>query len=421
MKILLCNKFYRPVGGPEWVVHDMARRFEEAGHTVIMFSMAHPENWPSPYSDYFMPNVEYADGARYGVMRRIEEAGRIIYSMDARRRIERLIGDTRPDVAHLHNIYHQLSPSIVHSLKKHRIPTVMSLHDYKLICPSMRMMVGHEICERCMGGRFYNAVKYRCVKDSLIYSLLCCVEGYAQRLLKTYDAIDLFISPSHFLRDKMIQFGIPGERIIVQHVAVELAQFRLVAAGSYVLYMGRLSEAKGVLTLAKAAARLPDVKFAFAGEGEGMPELEAVIQSEGLANIDLVGFKAGEELRSLIEGSLVVVVPSQWYENCPRTVLEAFACAKPVVGSRIGGIPELISEGEDGYLFEPGDDAELAEKISLLLQDDERRVQMGQAGRRKMEREFSPDAYYEGTLEIYRQVASRSDLTSSEIGEGVRS
>jgi glycosyltransferase involved in cell wall biosynthesis len=412
MKILLCNKFYRPVGGPEWVVYDLTRRLEEAGHTVIIFSMDHPDNWASEYSSYFMPNVEYSEGARYGLLRRLGEAGRIIYSREARRRIERLIRDTRPDVAHLHNIYHQLSPSIIRSLKKYAVPTVMSLHDYKLVCPNMRMMVRDRICERCMGGRFYNAARYRCVKDSLAYSLICCLEGYVHRMLRTYDGVDLFISPSHFMRDKVIQFGFPAERILTQHVAVELSDFRPTASGSYVLYLGRISRAKGVMTLARAAARLPEVKFRLAGEGEAVPELEAFISSRGLTNVDLVGFKSGQELRQLIEGSLAVVVPSEWYENCPRTALEGFACGKPVVGSRIGGIPELISEGVDGFLFEPCDDADLAAKIAMLLQDDERRAGMGQAGRRKMEDEFSPDAYYDGTLEIYRRVIADRETSS---------
>ncbi|MCL6520202.1 MAG: glycosyltransferase family 4 protein [Armatimonadetes bacterium] len=405
MRILLCNKFYRPVGGPEWMVYDMTRRFEEAGHTVIIFSMEHPDNWQSPYSKYFMPNVEYSEGTAYGLKRKIEEAFRIIYSFEARKRIELLIKDTKPDIAHLHNIYHQLSPSIIHALKKHNIPIVMSLHDYKLICPAIRMFVRDKVCDKCIGGRFYNAIRCRCVKDSLVYSLICCLEAYVHRILKVYNCVDLFISPSDFLREKMIKSGVPADKIITQHVAVELSQFKPSKNGGHILYMGRLTKEKGVLTLAKAAAKLPNVRFCFAGEGEARAEIESMIEQENINNIVLAGFKAGKDLINLIEDSLAVVVPSEWYENCPRTVLEGFACGKPVIGSRIGGIPELICEGVDGYLFEPGNYAELADKILELLSDEKRRVEMGLAGRRKMEEHFSPDAFYSGTLDIYRRVA----------------
>lgn len=387
------------------MVYDMTRRFEEAGHEVIIFSMQHPDNWQTPYASYFMPNVEYSEGSSYGLWRKIEEAGRIIYSFEAKRRIGRLIRDTKPDIAHLHNIYHQLSPSIIHALRKNDIPIIMSLHDYKLICPAIRMFVKDCVCERCVGGKFYNSIKYRCVKDSLIYSLICCVEAYIHRILKIYHGVDLFISPSNFLREKMIMSGIPAEKIVTQHVAVELSQFRPTEKGNYVLFIGMLSKVKGVFTLTKAAEKLPNIQFCFAGEGEARADIETIIKQKNLNNVILAGFKAGKDLINLIQDSSVVVVPSEWFENCPRTVLEGFACGKPVIGSRIGGIPELINEGVDGYLFEPGNAEELAEKISTILTDEKRRIEMGRAGRRKMEEQFSPDAFYDGTLDIYRQVA----------------
>lgn len=267
------------------------------------------------------------------------------------------------------------------------------------------MFVKDCVCERCVGGKFYNSIKYRCVKDSLIYSLICCVEAYIHRILKIYHGVDLFISPSNFLREKMIMSGIPAEKIVTQHVAVELSQFRPTEKGNYVLFIGMLSKVKGVFTLTKAAEKLPNIQFCFAGEGEARADIETIIKQKNLNNVILAGFKAGKDLINLIQDSSVVVVPSEWFENCPRTVLEGFACGKPVIGSRIGGIPELINEGVDGYLFEPGNAEELAEKISTILTDEKRRIEMGRAGRRKMEEQFSPDAFYDGTLDIYRQVA----------------
>jgi glycosyltransferase involved in cell wall biosynthesis len=403
MKILLCNKFFRPVGGPESIVFDLMGRLEAMGHNTVVFSMEHPQNWFSPHSNLFMPNVDLSGKSEYGLLRKVKEAGRIIYSFPARRKIEQLIRETRPDVAHLHNIYHQLSPSIIHSLVKYKIPIVMTLHDYRIMCPAQLMLVNGQVCEKCMGGRFHHAVTGRCVDGSLANSVVCGIESYLHYFLGTYKHVDIFVSPSQFLKDKMVKFGFPERQIVVQHNAAESSRFNTSAEGKHVLYMGKIVNFKGVMTLAKAAAHLPDVTFAFVGDGDGYDELENFVKNNNLKNVQLLGFKWGEELRKILEESLAVVVPSEWYENCPMVVLEAFACAKPVVGSRIGGIPELIKDGVDGYLFEPGNAEDLAAKLRTLLADDRLRIKMGLTGLDKTRKEFSHNGFFEETLRIYQK------------------
>jgi glycosyltransferase involved in cell wall biosynthesis len=415
MKILICNKFYRPFGGPETCVRDNSAMLEADGHEIIPFSMSHPDNWPTEWFRFFVSQTDYH--AEHGPFSKIREAAKIVYSLEAKRKITALLEETRPDLAHMHNIYHQLSPSIFGPVKKRGIPIVMSLHDYKLACPNMLFYVDGEICERCSGGKFHNAVTHKCVFGSAAHSSVCAFEMYVHRLLKTYQhSVDVFISPSQFLIDAITRCGAAGKRMVhIPNIAALDSYTPTYENDGYILYFGKLTPEKGVKTLIKAISRVGSAKLVAVGTGSQAPELKALADDIAPGRVEFAGFLTGENLRRAIERCAFFVIPSEWYENCPCTILEAYSAGKPVVGSRIGGIPELIKDGEDGFLFEPGNQEELAGKIDLLLSNPDRIIEMGRAGRDRMEQEYSRRSHYRRLLEIYRTLLpDREDLLERE-------
>jgi len=409
MRVLQVNKFFHPLGGAELAFFQVIRLLERHGHEVIHFSMQDDKNLPSQYSDYFVSNVELRQKASpLGLIKQgqLATAGRILYSREAEKKMEALIQETKPDVAHLHNIYHQLSPSILRPLRKHRIPTVLKLADYKLICPNYLLMTRNGVCERCKGHKYYQAVLQGCVKNSRVKSALCAIEAYAHRAWNIYSSgVDVYIAPSRFMKQKMTEFGLDGERIAHLPNFLNLEEYEPSSSfDSYFVYSGRLEANKGIMTLLKAVSNSQvarQFELRIAGDGEQRAALEAYCRKNGIDNVRFLGFLLPKDVKSLLRGAMFSVLPSLWYENAPNTVLEAYAHGKPMIGSRIGGIPELVEEGQTGLLFEPGNADELQQKIEHLLTNPTQIVEMGRNARRLVEQTFGPDRHYQGLMEIY--------------------
>jgi glycosyltransferase involved in cell wall biosynthesis len=404
MKVLAANKFYFVKGGAERYYFELKRILEERGHEVVPFAMRHEENEPSEHEDLFVSHESF-EGAR-GLGRALSAAGRVIYSVESRRKIEELVDRTKPDVAHLHNIAHQLSPSILYGLRAKGVPVVQTLHDYKLVCPNYQMFVHGEVCERCATWRYYNAVIHCCMRGSVARSLTVCAEAYVHRLLGTYARnVALFIAPSESLRKRVIAHGVDPAKVVHLPYGIALDAYTpRYESDGYAVYVGRLSTGKGLRTLLRAAARAPGVRLRVVGSGPLSAELAETAQQGGLSNVSFEGYRTGPELAALFSGSRFVVVPSECYENSPLTVYEALAYGKAVIGSAIGGIPELVAEGVNGLLFDAGDDAALAEAMTALWSDASRAIAMGRAGRERIEREFAPGQHYERIMAIYERV-----------------
>lgn len=407
MKILLVNKFFYPKGGAENSFFETAKLLERNGHKAVFFSMNHPKNLPSAFEPYFVSNVDLNENG--GFMNNLRTIGRIHYSFEAKRNLEKLIAVEKPDIAHLNNISHQISPSIIDSLRKSGIPIVMSLRDYKLTCPVYTLLRDGMLCEECSGGRFYKVLTNRCTKGSVSKSLVNMTEMYLHhKLMHVYEKIDEFISPSRFLLEKTLEMGFKGS---INHLPnfIPVSEYApsFSIEGNSIVYLGRLSEEKGVATLIESVRDL-DVTLKIIGDGPLMPRLQEEIRARGQKNAVFLGFKTGKELKDEISSSLFTVIPSEWYENNPRSVIESFALGKPVIGARIGGIPELVKDGKTGLLFTPASSEDLKAKISVLLQKKPAIISLGKNARQFVEEEFNQKTHYNGLMRIYEKALSKT-------------
>ena len=394
MKVLVANKFHYVKGGAERYYFELARILRRKGHSVVPFAMEHEKNEPSEHSRFFVSRVSFEEDSG----NRLAKAARVIYSTEARRKIEKLVAMEGPDIAHLHNIAHQLSPSILYGLKRRGVPVVQTLHDYKIVCPNYQMFVEGETCERCGAWRYYPAIFHRCMHGSTPFSLVVCVEAYVHRLLGTYGRlVDLFIAPSRQLLERVVAHGVDREKIVHLPYAIELEEYApRYDSEDYAVYLGRLSIGKGLETLVRAAERAREVELRVLGDGPMADDLKREVESRSLGNVAFLGYRSGEELTSIVAGARFVVVPSECFENSPLTVYEASALGKPVVGSRMGGIPELVLDGETGLLFRMGDLHDLAAKTLLAARNPALRKAVGQKAREEVQAyslDFIADKY----------------------------
>ena len=399
-RLLAINNYFYRRGGAEAVFFDHMAMFEAAGWDVVPFAMQHDRNEPSPWADYFVSEIEY--GRRTSAARKVQQAASILYSFEAQRNLGRLIEAARPSVAHAHNVYHHLSPSIFSTLKKAGIPLAMTVHDLKLACPAYKMLRDGKVCEDCKGGRVYNVLRHRCIKDSYALSGLVLVETVLHRALGLYrDKVDKLVVPSLFYIDKLVEWGWPREMMVHIPNFVNVEDYAGDRdEGDYFVFAGRLAPEKGIATLIRAAA-LSGERLVLAGTGPEEENLRALAAETG-ADVAFAGYLSGEALHGLIGSSKALVLPSEWYENAPISVLEAYALGRPVIGARIGGIPEMIREDETGMLSTPGDAESLADALAVMAaRGASVRAAMGRAGRQWIATEFSAAAYRERTLALY--------------------
>jgi glycosyltransferase involved in cell wall biosynthesis len=408
VRILMVQTFYYYRGGDSTYMLSLSKLLEEHGHEVVPFAMDHPMNLPSRYSRFFVSYVDFPE-----LMRRRSPAAawkvltRSIYSGEARSKIAALADEVKPDIAHFHNIHAHLTASIIAPLRSRHIPIVWTLHDYRLICPNTSFLSRGEICDRCLPNRFHEAVLQRCKKGSLAASAVAMLTTWYDRLIRIPTCIDRFITPSEFLRSKLIEGRFDPERIVTVPNFVDLSGYRGRPEKDYFLYVGRLSEEKGLDILIRAVGRLDSGRLLIVGSGPEEEALKELARETGSGRVEFAGYKSGVELESILAEAQFVVLPSRWYENFPYAVMEAFAASKGVVASRIGGIPEMVDDGVNGLLFPVGDEAALAERLARMLSDPETRGAMGRRGRENAERLYGRETHYDRIAGIYREVLGR--------------
>lgn len=421
MKILLINKLLYPAGGDAISTIDTGNLLASRGHDVIFWGMSHPLNPDYEYRNDFVSYIDFNNLT--GFRKKLGGSLRILYSMEAKQKIEQVIKREKPDVVHLNNFAHQISPSILHVLKRYQIPVIMTMHDYKVVCASYSMLEHGRLCEACKYSRYYRCFLKGCVKESRFKSLLNTVEMYVHhKIMHIYDLVDIFISPSRFMKAKVEEMGFRGKTVYLSNfVNVEDYVPQFEPGENWFVYFGRLSKEKGLKTLIEAMKGLGSelheaenagptsflaagqVKLKIIGEGPLRGLLESDVTHSGLKNVEFLGYRNGEELRNEIRRSIAVILPSEWYENNPRAVIEGFALGKLVIGARIGGIPELVTDYETGLMFESGKADDLRTKIEYILNHRDKAREMGKNARRFVERELNSEKHYHGLLEIYKE------------------
>ncbi len=400
MRILNAGHHHHVQGGSDRAMLRLGELLEARGHTVVPFASQHPENRPSKWDDYFPPGVDTQAPSP-------SDAARFVYSPEARWQMGRLLEDGGPfDLAHLHIYYGQLTASILKPLVEAEVPTVQTLHEYKLTCPVHSHLSQGEICEACAGHAFWRALPRRCNEGSLARTALSVLEASVSRALGDAHRIDHFIAVSDFLREKMIEHDVADpDDITTVHNFVDPDRFEPSRRrGEHVLYFGRIAPEKGLRTLIDAAAPLTDLPVRIAGTGEQRAALEAEVARRSLDHFEFVGVRNGADLWDLVRGSICTLLPSEWYENCPMAVLESLACARPVIGADIGGIPELVDDSVDGRLFPSGDVEALREALVWMQEHRDEAMEMGRRGREKVEERFSPEQHYRQVREVYAEV-----------------
>lgn len=408
-RLLSLNNYHYRRGGADMVFLEHDALFRNLGWETAVFAMHHPNNTPTPWDQYFADELEL--GGNYSFPKKLSMAGKVIYSLEARKKLTALLAKFKPDIAHAHNIYHHLSPSILSLLHENGIPTVMTAHDLKLACPAYKMLNSQGICERCKGGNILNLIKYRCIHNSLPISGLIAVESIVHRFFGLYRRnLDKIVTPSQFFRTKLIEWDWPEEKIayIPNYVRADEYQPQY-QPGIYFLYFGRLAQEKGVDTLIRAAAQAK-VVLRIVGTGPDETKLKALATAQG-GNVEFLGYRTGENLKSLLRDARAIVLPSQWYENAPMSILEAYASGKIVIAAKIGGIPEMVLEGETGFLFESSNVDELANRLTLVSSlSDETIAQMGERARDYVSKTFTVDRYIDETLNLYRSLGIGTPL-----------
>jgi glycosyltransferase involved in cell wall biosynthesis len=450
MQIVFCNKYFFLNGGVEKYLYDVMTYLSARGHKTIPFSVRYAGTWPSPYQDYFMDppgdpaqalwaNIRFSPG---NILRFLD---RSTYSFEARIKLSRLLKAVQgADIAYILNIYNYMSPSIIHTLRRHRIPIVMQIGDYNLLCPSYSLLRQGKPCTLCVKGQYYHGLRHRCVKNNLVASAVRVGAMYLQRLLGLYQLVDAFVVPCEFMRQKLIEGGISEKKMKVLHYPVERRQRtrrnpgdrnnegrregeirssrihilqypieRTVAPDQcwhkkeYILYFGRLSYEKGIDTLILAFQKLnPPIDLYIIGRSyDGEEErLKGLIEPPAQKRIHFIGFQSGQALMQWIAEALFSVVPSRWYDNAPISTYESFMNGTPVLASRIGGIPEQVEEGVTGRLFEPDSSDDLAEKMAEMLADRSKLLQMGIAGQDYVRQKLLINTQMDGLIDLFENV-----------------
>ncbi len=399
MKVLLVNKFHWPKGGSEKYYFELGELLKQHGHEVAYFSMEDEKNISTGDKEYFVPKFDLNNSSKL-------KALDVIYNKKNQKIMEYALDDFKPDIVHLNNFQRQLSASIIKPCVDRNIPIVFTAHDVQAICPAITMMDNDKNpCELCIGGRYINCIKKSCNKGSKLKSILGALEGYYYRKNKIYtDKISYIITPSEFYRKKFIEDGVNENKIKAIHNSIIMGDYNVkVEDEGYALYFGRLSKEKGILNLINAFKKCKKGTLYIAGEGPEKDRIENIIKENKLEKrVKLLGFLNKEEMTEVTRKCKFVVVPSIWYENCPYSVLETLAIGKPVIGSNMGGIPELVSDNENGYIYDTIE--ELTEKMNMLFSDEEIVKKFSKKSKELAKEKYDREVYYSELKNIYDKV-----------------
>jgi len=409
MKILQIHKYFYLRGGASRYFFEVSRLLQKNGHKIAYFSTKSPFNEKSKWSKYFIHTYSFE---KISINNALNMFLQMLYSFEARRNISLLLDEFKPDVVHLHSIYHQISPSIILEIKKRGIPIVQTLHDYHVVAPNHTLFHNGKVCEITKKNAYFKAIFHKCIKNSYWASIAETIEQYLHQFLKIYtNNVDIFITPSTFFAKKLEEYGMRGKKIHILNnfcdSSLYVPQYK---RGDYVLYFGRLSPEKGLLFLISVAAKMPYVPFKIVGEGPQKSELKRCVEMKGIKNIEFIEHKIGDELKNYISNSRFVILPSECFEIFPMSILESFALGKAVVASNIGGIPELVTNEQNGYLFNVGDSLTCVKYIDRLWKDPQLCLNFGKSARYNLETYFDKDIHLNKLRYIFGLILNQKKI-----------
>lgn len=401
MKILLINNRHFHGGGADIVYFNTAKLLQEHGHEVVFFSRHSEQEEENEWSEYFAPAKEEGNA--------IQKIKRYCYNDAAAHNLQDLIDKEHPDIAHIHLIWGGMSVSVLEVLKKNHIPSIHTAHDYRMVCPAYLFKNGKgQVCERCGNSSFYRCALYRCSKGKIAESILMAFEMYFRNLwhnpLKLLTGI-IFVS--NFSKQKHLehncQISSISNTVLYNYTTPIFSPSA--KRENYYLFYGRLSNEKGIITLINSFGRLPNVKLKIVGTGPLEDDIKLMCKEKEFDNVEFLGFHTGKNLFELVKSAKFVCVPSECFENNPMTIVESYSYGVPVIGARIGGIPEIIEEGKTGYTFESGSSDDLFRVINnTCLLNDEQYSNLTRNTYSFYEKYFCKDKHYENLMRFYSQV-----------------
>ncbi|WDF54001.1 glycosyltransferase family 4 protein [Mucilaginibacter sp. KACC 22063] len=408
MNILVVNWTWYPSGGDWTYVDFITKLYQEKGHHIVPFSMTDSRNYPTIYDKYFINKIDYKQLNRSNIIEGVNVIAKSIYSTEAKNNLKKLLSEVKIDFAHINVIHHYITPVILKVLKEHNIPIIWTLHEYTPICPESTFISHGKVCERCYGGKFYNCITHKCKKGSIAASTVAALENYVNGYLNYYKYVDHYICPSNFSYNKFKQFNFFEDKLTPLYHGYDYSEIEKVKSGNeiksvnerYIIFVGRLEKIKGIATVLKAMVNNPDLHLKIVGTGTQEQELKTFAAQNSLKHVEFTGKKSKIETLDLINGAEFLICPSEWYEVLGFTAVEAMALQKPVIGSKMGAITEMVIDGETGYLFDPGNAEQLSEKIKSLYNKPDLIKQMGINAEKHIRKLINTERHYEGLKKL---------------------
>lgn len=397
MKLIVAGQNFWIQGGADRVLMDHIAILEERGHVCAPFAAQHEKNLPTPWSRFF-PKGANIKSPKPG------DVAAFVYSLRSKKAIAALLDELKPDVVHCHIYYGSLTSSILSEVKRRNIPLIQTLHEYKIVCPVYTNVLHGESCNRCSGFKFYNALVNRCNRGSLARSAVSMLESYVSYANGAVSAFDKFVTVSDFLRNKVISMGVPADKVVTVYNPIDTEKIQPSAQhDGYFLYYGRIELDKGVMVLLEAMRALPQLRLHMVGTGAALPQVQQYIAEHGMSHVSCLGYMSGEALAAQIRNTYCTIVPSVWDETFGLTAAESMAYGKPVIASRIGGLPEVVDHQVNGLLVEPKSVDSLRQAIEYMHAHPQVAAAMALAARDKVVTRFSRDIYYRNMLNVYRE------------------
>ncbi len=399
MNILVVNWTWYPSGGDWTYVENLCRLYTEKGHNIVPFSMHNKKNFPTEYSKYFIENIDYKElNKNKSIKNSLKVISSSIYNLEAKKKLEALLSDIKIDVAHLNNIHNYQTLSVIDLLYKKKIPIIWTVHDYVILCPNTYFISHSAICFSCKVHKYYNCTTKKCKKGSFAASTIASISSYFNYLKGFYNKVDYFICPSMFIYNKFLEFGFPEKKLIQINNPLYPEELKDITSDKiiekpYLLYVGNLIRVKGIYTLIEAVKDLP-IKLVVLGDGEEYENLLRLKKEKTLENVMFLGRVNRETVQAYLKNCLAIVQPSECFENMPYSAVEAMLVEKPIIGSNIGGIPEIVIDNVTGYTFEAWDSNDLRLKILKLIKNPQSVKEMGKNCKNLIEEKVSPDSYY---------------------------